>query len=143
MNEKGVYWVPTLMAYLQFMDDPKVTPEQRRLMTGTTDRHRETFQRALKLGVKIAFGSDLDGNHENAGQEFVWMVRYGMPPLQALKSATSGAAELLGWQDRLGSLEPGKLADVVAVNGNTVEDITAMTRVTLVMKNGVVYKEGN
>ena len=143
MNEKGVYWVPTLMAYLQFMDDPKVTPEQRRLMTGTTERHRETFQRALKLGVKIAFGSDLDGNHENAGQEFVWMVRYGMPPLQALKSATSGAAELLGWQDRLGSLEPGKLADVVAVNGNPVEDITAMTRVTLVMKNGVVYKEGN
>jgi imidazolonepropionase-like amidohydrolase len=143
MNEKGVYWVPTLMAYLQFMDDPKVTPEQRRLMTGTTERHRETFQRALKLGVKIAFGSDLDGSHENAGQEFVWMVRYGMPPLQALKSATSGAAELLGWQDRLGSLEPGKLADVVAVNGNPVEDITAMTRVTLVMKNGVVYKEGN
>jgi imidazolonepropionase-like amidohydrolase len=143
MNEKGVYWVPTLMAYLQFDDDPKATPERRWLMAGTTERHRETFQRALKLGVKIAFGSDLDGNHENAGQEFLWMVRYGMPPLQALKSATSVAAELLGWEDRLGSLEPGKLADVVAVAGNPVDDITAMTRVNFVMKNGVVYRGEN
>jgi imidazolonepropionase-like amidohydrolase len=112
-------------------------------MAGTTERHRETFQRALRLGVKIAFGSDLDGNHENAGQEFLWMVRYGMAPLQALKSATSVAAELLGWEDRLGSLEPGKLADVVAVAGNPVDDITAMTRVNFVMKNGVVYREKN
>jgi imidazolonepropionase-like amidohydrolase len=60
-----------------------------------------------------------------------------------LKSATSVAAELLGWEDRLGSLEPGKLADVVAVAGNPVDDITAMTRVSFVMKNGVVYREKN
>ncbi len=140
MAEKGVYWVPTLMAYLQFMDDADLTPERRRLMTGTTERHRETFERALKLPVKIAFGSDLDGNHETVGQEFVWMVRYGMAPLEALRSATSVAAELLGWQDRIGSLEAGKLADVVAVEGNPAEDISAMTRVTFVMKNGVIYK---
>jgi imidazolonepropionase-like amidohydrolase len=143
MVEKNVYWVPTLMAYLQFMDDPKVTPERHRLMTGTTDRHRETFQRALKLPVKIVFGSDLDGNQEKAGQEFVWMVRYGMPPLVALRSATSLAAELMGWQDRVGTLEPDKFADVVAVNGDPTRDITEMTRVTFVMKNGVVYKGAN
>jgi imidazolonepropionase-like amidohydrolase len=141
MAEKGVYWVPTLMAYLQFMDDPKVTPERRRLMTGTTQRHKEAFQRALKLPVKIAFGSDLDGNHETAGQEFVWMVRYGMKTLEALRVATSAAAELMGWQDRVGSLEPGKLADVVAVNGNPEQDITAMTHVSFVMKDGVVHKD--
>jgi imidazolonepropionase-like amidohydrolase len=140
MVEKNVYWVPTLMAYLQFVDDPKVTPEHRRLMTGTTDRHRETFQRGLKLPLKIAFGSDLDGNQDKAGQEFVWMVKYGMSPLVALRSATSMAAELMGWQDRIGTLEPGKLADVVAVNGDPTQDITEMTRVTFVMKNGVVYK---
>lgn len=140
MAEKGVYWVPTLMAYMQFMDDPNVTPEHRRLMTGTTRRHRETFQRALKLPVKIAFGTDLDGNQETAAQEFLWMVRYGMPPLVALRSATSVAADLLGWEDRLGSLEPGKIADVVAVKGNPVEDITAMTHVTFVMKDGTVFK---
>jgi imidazolonepropionase-like amidohydrolase len=140
MAEKGVYWVPTIMGYAQFMDEPDVKPEQVRLMTGTTARHRDTFQRALKLPVKIAFGTDLDGNHERAAQEFIWMVRYGMAPLVALKCATSAAADLLGWQDRLGSLEAGKLADVVAVKGNPAEDISAMTRVTFVMKEGTVYK---
>jgi len=141
MAEKGVYWVPTLMAYLQFMDDPKVSPERLRLMTGTTQRHKEAFQRALKLPVKIAFGSDLDGNHETAGREFAWMVRYGMRPLEALRSAASAAADLMGWQDRVGSLEPGKLADVVAVDGNPEQDITTMTRVSFVMKDGVIYKD--
>lgn len=142
MAKKGVYWVPTLMAYLQGMDDPasKLTPARRRLMTGTTERHKETFQRALKTRVRIAFGTDLSGNHENAGEEFVWMTRYGMPPLEALRSATSTAAELLGWQDRLGTLEAGKLADIVAVDANPVNDITTMKRIFFVMKDGVVYR---
>jgi imidazolonepropionase-like amidohydrolase len=140
MTERCVYWVPTLMAYMQFMNDTTLTPERKRLMTGTTDRHRETFKRALKLPVKIAFGSDLDGRHETAGEELVWMVRYGMRPLEALRSATGVAAELLGWHDRLGTLEPGKLADVIAVPGNPTEDITVVTRVSFVMKDGVVYK---
>jgi imidazolonepropionase-like amidohydrolase len=143
MAEKNVYWVPTLMAYLQFMDDPKVSPERRRLMTGTTDHHRETFQRALKLPVKIAFGTDLDGNQENAGRELEWMVKYGMAPLVALRSATSVAAELMGWQERVGTLESAKLADVVAVKGDPTQDISEMTRVIFVMKDGVVYKGGN
>lgn len=68
------------------------------------------------------------------------MVRYGMKPLEALKSATRVAAELMNWQDRVGSLEPGKLADIVAVDGNPEKDITVMNRVTFVMKDGVVYK---
>ncbi len=139
MAEKNVYWVPTLMAYMQFMSDSTMSPARRRLMKGTTDRHRVTFQRALKSGVKIAFGSDLDGNHENAGEEFIWMVNYGMSPLVALKSATSVAAELMGWQDRVGAIEPGKLADLVAVNGDPTQDIAKMTRVTFVMKDGMVY----
>jgi imidazolonepropionase-like amidohydrolase len=143
MAEKNVYWVPTLMAYLQFMDDPKVSPEQRRLMTGTTDHHREAFQRALKSPVNIAFGTDLDGHQENAGKEFEWMVKYGMAPLVALRSATSVAAELMGWQDRIGTLEAGKFADVVAVDGDPTQDISEMTRVTFVMKDGVIYKGGN
>ena len=72
MAEKGVYWVPTLMAYMQFLDrdDGSMSEEYRRLMTGTTDRHREAFQRALELPVKIAFGSDLSGNHGDVGREF-------------------------------------------------------------------------
>ncbi|MEO8025950.1 MAG: amidohydrolase family protein [Bryobacteraceae bacterium] len=140
MAQKGVYWVPTLMAYLQGLDDPGMTPARKRVMVGTTQRHKEAFQRALKTPVKIAFGTDLSGHHENAGQEFVWMVQYGMPALQTLRAATSSAAELLGWQDRVGSIDPGKLADIVAVEGNPVEDITVMKRVTFVMKDGVIYK---
>lgn len=140
MAEHGVYWVPTLMAYMQFMSDPTLSPARKRLMTGTTDRHRETFKRALSLPVKIAFGSDLDGRHETAGEELAWMVRYGMPPVEALRSATSVAAELMGWHDRVGTLEPGKLADVIAVPGNPAEDISLVTRVTFVVKDGVVYK---
>jgi imidazolonepropionase-like amidohydrolase len=139
MAEKNVYYVPTLMAYFGFLDEPNASPARRRLMTGTTDRHRATFQRALKTNVKIAFGSDSDANH-NPSQEFVWMVKYGMAPLVALRSATSVAAELLGWQDRVGTLEPGKFADMVAVDGDPTKDITEMTRVTFVMKDGVIYK---
>jgi imidazolonepropionase-like amidohydrolase len=141
MAAKGVYWVPTLMAYAQFLDDNDISGARLRLMKGTTERHRETFQRALKTPVKIAFGSDLDGHHETAAEEFVWMVRYGMPPLEALRSATVVAAELLGWHDRIGGVEPGKLADLVAVKGNPVDDITEMKRITFVMKDGVIYKK--
>ena len=141
MANKGVYWVPTLMAYLQGMDDPKLTPEARRVKVGTTQKHRETFQRALKTPVTIAFGTDLSGNHENAGQEFVWMVEYGMKPLQALRAATSVASDLMGWQDRVGTIEPGKLADLVAVPGDPTADITAMKRVLFVMKDGVIHKQ--
>ncbi len=139
MAEKNVYYVPTLMAYFGFLDEPNASAERRRLMTGTTDRHRATFQRALKSKVKIAFGSDASSD-ENPAQEFVWMVKYGMAPMEALRSATSVAADLLGWQDRVGTLEPGKFADVVAVEGDPTKDITEMTRVMFVMKDGVVYK---
>lgn len=141
MAEKGVYWVPTLMAYLQGMEDPsKLPPARRRMMLGTVSRHKETFQRALKLPVKIAFGTDLSGNHENAGQEFVWMVQYGMKPLEALRSSTLGASGLMGWQDRIGTIEAGKLADITAVDGDPVADITSMKRTVFVMKDGVIYK---
>lgn len=139
MAEKNVYFVPTLMAYFGFLDEPNLSPARRRLMTGTTDRHRASFQRALKSNVKIAYGSDCDANHDPS-QEFVWMVKYGMQPLVALRAATSVAAELLGWQDRVGTIESGKFADVVAVNGDPTKDITEMTRVFFVMKNGVVHK---
>lgn len=141
MAEKGVYWVPTLMAYLQGMDDPKLTEAARRMKIGTTSRHKETFQRALKTKVRIAFGTDLSGNHENAGQEFVHMVEYGMPVLEALRSATLVSSELMGWSDRLGTIEPGKFADITAVDGNPVSDIRSMKRAVFVMKDGVIYRQ--
>jgi imidazolonepropionase-like amidohydrolase len=103
--------------------------------------HERTFRRALKAGVKIAFGTDIGGFdwHINPAREFAWMVKFGMTPEQALRSATLAGAELLGWTDKLGSIEPGKLADIVAVPGDPLLDVTGLEKVRFVMKGGVVY----
>ena len=105
--------------------------------------HEDTFKRALKAGVKIAFGTDAGGFPwtENPAKEFAYMVKWGMTPAQAIRSATSTAAELLAWSDQVGTLEPGKFADVVAVEGDPLKDITALEHVDFVMKNGAVAKK--
>jgi len=103
--------------------------------------HETTFRHALKAGVKIAFGTDIGGFdwHINPATEFEWMVRWGMTPDQALRSATVVAAELLGWSDRVGTIEAGKYADIVAVAGDPLNDIRRLTDVRFVMKAGVSY----
>jgi imidazolonepropionase-like amidohydrolase len=105
--------------------------------------HEDTFKRAMKAGVKIAFGTDAGGFPwtENPAKEFAFMVKWGMTPAQAIRSATSTAAELLGWSDQVGTLEPGKFADVVAVAGEPLKDITMLEHVDFVMKNGAVAKK--
>jgi len=102
---------------------------------------RENFARAVRAGVRIAFGTDAGvyPHGENAKQ-FAYMVKYGMTPLDAIRAATIWAAELLGWSDRVGALEPGMFADLIAVEGNPLEDITRLERVAFVMKGGVVVK---
>jgi len=104
--------------------------------------HEDTFRRAMKAGVKIAFGTDAGGFPwtENPAKEFAYMVKWGMTPGQAIRSATSTAAELLGWSDQVGSVETGKYADIVAVAGDPLKDITLLEHVNFVMKNGVVIK---
>jgi imidazolonepropionase-like amidohydrolase len=101
-----------------------------------------TFRKAYRAGVKIAFGTDsgVSPHGENA-HEFELMVEGGMPPLEAILTATRNAAELLKISDRLGTLEAGKLADVIAVEGDPLADITAMRRVGFVMKDGEVFKQ--
>jgi imidazolonepropionase-like amidohydrolase len=104
---------------------------------------RDSFSRALKRGVKIAFGTDAGGfpwDALNEAKEFEFETRYGMTPMQAIQSATRNAADLLDMSDRVGTLEAGKLADIVAVPGNPLGDITAMEHVGFVMKDGNVYK---
>jgi imidazolonepropionase-like amidohydrolase len=100
-----------------------------------------TFARAHKAGVKIAFGTDCGvGPHGDNARELGFMVEGGMTPMNAIRSATSSAAELLGVQDRLGTVEPGKLADLIAVDGDPLADIDVMRDVRFVMKEGVVYR---
>ena len=105
--------------------------------------HEETFRRALKAGVKIAFGTDAGGFAwtVNPAKEFAYMVKWGMTPAQALRSATTSAAQLLGWSDQVGSIEAGKFADMVAVPGDPLADVSMLEKVDFVMKGGKVYKK--
>jgi len=93
--------------------------------------------------VKIAFGTDAGGFPwtENPAKEFAYMVKWGMTPAQAIRSATASAAELLGWSDQVGTVEAGKFADIVAVPGDPLKDITTLEHVDFVMKNGSVVKK--
>lgn len=102
---------------------------------------RENFQKAVRAGVKVAFGTDAAVYpHGGNGKQFFYMVKFGLTPMQAIQSATIRAAELLQWQDRTGSLTAGKLADIVAVPGNPLDDVRALETVQFVMKDGKVYR---
>jgi len=102
---------------------------------------RESFARAVKGGARMAFGTDAGVYpHGDNARQFAVMVRFGMTPLQAIRSATLDAAELLGWRDRVGSVEPGKLADLIAVQGDPLTDVRVLESVGFVMKGGVVVK---
>lgn len=102
---------------------------------------RENFRKAVQAGAKMAFGSDAGVYpHGWNGKQFAKMVEWGMTPLQAIKAATVDAADVLGWRDRIGSIEAGKFADVIAVKGDPLKDVTELERVSFVMKGGVVYK---
>ena len=104
---------------------------------------RAAFAKGVRKGVKIAFGTDAGGyawTGLNQARELKYYVDYGMTPMAAIRSATAVAAELLGWQDRLGTIEAGKLADVIAVLGDPLTDIGELEKVQFVMKAGVVHK---
>jgi imidazolonepropionase-like amidohydrolase len=134
MVAKGVYLCPTLTV------TEVVAPGRGGVWLKIPAFHHDSFQRALRKGVKIAFGTDAGGfdwSAVNEAKEFEYETRFGMTPMQAIESATRVAAELLDMSDRVGTLEPGKLADLVAVPGNPLQDITAMERVSFVMKDGV------
>jgi imidazolonepropionase-like amidohydrolase len=145
MVEKGTYWVPTNMAgewVAEKAKDPEYFPAVVRAKAAAIGPAiRATFRKAHAAGVKIAFGTDSGVSaHGDNAREFELMVEGGMPPMKAIQSATREAAKLLKVEERLGTLAEKKLADVVAVEGNPLEDIRAMRKVVFVMKEGVVFK---
>jgi imidazolonepropionase-like amidohydrolase len=117
------------------------SPDVLRKNEETTEAQRQGFTKAVKAGVRLAYGTDSGGYpHAWVGKQFAYMVRHGMTPTEAIRSATSVAAELLGWSDRVGSIAPGKLADLIAVTGDPTEDVSLLESVPFVMKGGRVIK---
>jgi imidazolonepropionase-like amidohydrolase len=105
------------------------------------EKHRQNFRKAVQAGVKMSFGTDLGVcAYGSSPKQFVFMVKYGMTPMQAIQAATSNAADLLGHSKELGSIKVGKYADMVAVSGDPLQDIRVLEHIEFVMKEGKVYK---
>ncbi|HJO03669.1 MAG TPA: amidohydrolase family protein [Acidobacteriota bacterium] len=138
MVEHGTFWVPTLSVYVP--ETPRAQWSE--LTAKIVDLHRDAFKRALPMGVRIAYGTDTKEHGTNA-RELEIMVSYGMSPLRAIRSATTVAAELMGMEADVGTLSPGKYADIIAVEANPLEDIGVLRDVRFVMKGGVVVKEAS
>ena len=146
MKKHGTYYVPTILAGVtvaELAKEDDYLPEVVRPKAAKIGPHiKGTFTKAYKAGVKIAFGTDCGVSaHGGNAREFELMVECGMPPMEAIKAATMEAAKLLRAQDRLGSVEKGKIADLVAVKDNPLTNISTLKDVTFVMKDGVVYKK--
>ncbi|MFZ1134342.1 MAG: amidohydrolase family protein [Candidatus Korobacteraceae bacterium] len=139
MVAHGTYYVPTLFVG-EYVAEGRAAAGAK-VWVDMIKIHEDTFRRALKAGVKIAFGTDAGGFDWkiDPAKEFPIMVKYGMTPAQALHSANMSAAELLGMQDKIGSVEAGKYADIVAVPGDPMADVHQLEKVNFVMKGGVVY----
>ncbi|HKE35647.1 MAG TPA: amidohydrolase family protein [Candidatus Acidoferrum sp.] len=145
MKQRGTFYVPTLMAAQGLSDQiskgVSIPPPILVKANAAIAAIHQTFQKALGMGIKIGLGTDAAVYpHGRNPEEFHQMVDLGMKPIDALKAGTSADAELLGLADKIGTLEPGKLADVVAVPGDPVENIRATEHVFFVMKEGVIYK---
>jgi imidazolonepropionase-like amidohydrolase len=140
MAARGIFYVPTIFVG-EYVAQGRAA-EGAPVWVKMIQIHEETFHKAMKAGVKIAFGTDAGGFDWkiNPAKEFSSMVKFGMTPAQAIRAATVTASELLGMQDSLGTIEPGKLADIVAVPGDPLGDVAVMEKVDFVMKGGVVQR---
>jgi imidazolonepropionase-like amidohydrolase len=140
MVKQGTYWCPTIYVGVYVAEGRAAAGAP--IWLTMRDLEAKAFNLAVRKGVKIAYGTDAGGYAwtENQAKEFSLMVRYGMTPLQAIQSATTVAAELLEREDDLGAIETGKLADIIAVSGDPLRDITELEQVKFVMKGGMVIK---
>jgi len=140
MVEKGTYWCPTIYVNVWVAEGRAAAGSS--INKVFSEVLPVTFNKALKAGVKIAFGTDAGGFDwtENEAKEFSYMVKWGMTPMQAIKAATTVAAELLDMKGKIGEISPGAFADIVAVKADPLKNIGALEKVGFVMKDGKVYK---
>jgi imidazolonepropionase-like amidohydrolase len=141
MKEKNAFWVPTIGYYFYAVETAK-SPQQHKYMEETLERTRQNISIARELGVKIANGFDpssADAHGKNA-HEIIAMTKLGLPALEAIRAATINAADLMGWQDKIGSIEAGRYADVIAVSGDPIADIGELEHVKFVMKGAAIIK---
>ena len=148
MKQYGTWLVSTITAGKATADSAKIPGYYSDIVTpkalATGPQIQNTFAKAYKAGVKIAFGTDAGVfKHGQNWLEFGYMTEAGMKPMDAIKAATINAAELLGEKDKLGSIEAGKLADIIAVDGDPLKDSTVFGKIVFVMKDGVVFKTPN
>ena len=143
MLKHGTYLVPTSYLYDWYKTNGNLPALYKQKMTDTTAVARANHRKAIKAGVKVALGTDaaVYPHGLNAHELDVYVREYGMTPLQALQTATLNATDLMGWSDRTGSLDAGKWADVIAVPGDPLHDVTLLQHVPFVMKSGVIYKD--
>ena len=144
-RETNAYLVPTLLAGVWLSEEMEINknipPAILEKIKQVVPVVEESFKRALKGKVNIAFGTDSGvSKHGTNAREFVLMVKYGMDSEETIKSATINAAELLGMYDKIGSIENGKIADIIAVDGDPLKDISVLQNVQFVMKSGVIFK---
>lgn len=143
MKEKNAYWVLT-KGHFRDRLKTETDPRKRKYFEETWQHARESIAIARQLGVKIANGFDpaSANTHGKNADEIVAATELGLPPIDAIRAATINAADLMGWQDRVGALEPGKFADLIAVDGDPVANISVLQDVKFVMKGGAVVKDG-
>jgi imidazolonepropionase-like amidohydrolase len=141
IKQKNAFWVPTIGYYFYAVDMAK-SPQPHKHMEETLQRTRQNVSIAQELGVKIANGFDPSSAeaHGKNSHEIIAMTKLGLSSLEAIRAATINAAELMGWPDKVGSIEPGKYADVIAVSGDPLADIGELERVKFVMKSGAIVK---
>jgi imidazolonepropionase-like amidohydrolase len=141
MKERGIYAVPTF-AISEYFAEHAESPARAESRRKILEFHAQEFKKQLAAGVIFAMGSDVGPfPHGTQAREFELMVKFGMTPIAAIRAGTLNGAALLGWQGQIGSLKPGHYADVIAVPGDPLKDISALTRVSFVMKGGVIYRK--
>lgn len=143
MKKHGTYFVPTAYLIDWNLENGKLPPIYAQKMKDVSAVEKANAKRAIKAGVKVALGTDaaVYPHGLNAHEIDVYVHQFGMTPIQAIQTGTTGAADLMGWTSKTGSLEPGKWADVIAVSGDPLKDVTILQRVQFVMKSGVVYRQ--